>query len=88
MTRDEKLAELRSFVASEFLDGRDAGLDEDTPLLEWGVIDSISVAKLVSFSRDRFGVEVPQSEIVPANVQSLGAFVALLERLPAGADAN
>lgn len=75
------LEELRSFVASEFLDGRDAGLDGDTPLLEWGVIDSISVRKLVTFAQERFGIDVPQSEIVPDNLVNLKAFTALLSRL-------
>ncbi len=77
----QMLEELRSFVASEFLDGRDAGLDADTPLLDWGVIDSISVRKLVTFVRDRFGIDVPQTEVAAKNFASLRAFTALLSRL-------
>jgi hypothetical protein len=33
MTREEMLAELKDFVGRELLDGRDAGLNERTPLL-------------------------------------------------------
>lgn len=75
------VADLKSFIVNEFLDGRGDGFDEETPLLEWGVIDSISVAKLVAFVRERYGIEVPQSEISPPNLVNLSAFVTMLRRL-------
>ena len=61
------LGEFKQFVVSELLDGRDMGLDEHTPLLAWGVLDSMSVNVLVSFTSERFGIAVPQSE-TPENL--------------------
>jgi acyl carrier protein len=81
MTREEMLGELKQFVVSELLDGRDAGLDEHTPLLAWGVLDSLSVNVLISFTKERFGIEVPQSEVAPQNLKDLDSYVALLTRL-------
>jgi 2-hydroxymuconate-semialdehyde hydrolase len=81
VTREEMLNELKQFVVSELLDGRDSGLDEHTPLLEWGVIDSLSVAELVSFTSERFRVDVPQHEVSPENLKDLDAYVAMLMRL-------
>ena len=81
MTRDEMLVELKAFVAEELLDGRDAGLDAHTPLLEWGVIDSLSVADLVAFTSHRFGIDVPQDEVSPSNLRDLEAYTDLLVRL-------
>jgi acyl carrier protein len=81
MTREEMLGELKQFVASELLDGRDAGLDEHTPLLAWGVLDSLSVNVLISFTNERFGIEVPQSEVAPQNLKDLDSYVAMLMRL-------
>ena len=81
MTREEMLTELKQFVGKELLEGRDAGLDEHTPLLEWGVIDSLSVAELVSFTHERFEVDVPQSEVTPNNLKDLDAYVGMLMRL-------
>jgi len=81
VTRDEMLGELKQFVGRELLDGRDQGLDEHTPLLQWGVIDSLSVAELVSFTRERFEIEVPQSEVTPQNLKDLDAYVRMLERM-------
>jgi acyl carrier protein len=81
MTREEMLDELRGFVVRELLDGRDTGLDEHTPLLAWGVLDSLSVNVLISFTNERFGIEVPQSEVAPQNLKDLDSYVALLMRL-------
>jgi acyl carrier protein len=80
VTREEMLGELRQFVVSELLDGRDTGLDEHTPLLAWGVLDSLSVNVLVSFTSERFGIAVPQSEVTPENLKDLDAYVAMLTR--------
>ena len=81
MRRDEMYGELRGFVVKELLDGRDTGLDEHTPLLAWGVLDSLSVNVLVSFTNERFGIEVPQSEVTPQNLKDLDSYVSLLTRL-------
>ena len=81
MTRDEMLDELRGFVVRELLDGRDTGLDEHTPLLAWGVLDSLSVNVLIHFTSERFGIEVPPSEVAPKNLKDLDSYVSLLTRL-------
>ena len=88
MTRQQMLGELKGFVVNEFLDGRDSGLDEHTPLLEWGVIDSISASQLVAFSKERFDVDVPQEELTPQNLQDLESYLSLLERLGAQVEAE
>jgi acyl carrier protein len=75
------LGELKQFVVRELLDGRDTGLDEHTPLLAWGVLDSLSVNVLVSYTSERFGIDVPQAEVTPENLKDLDAYVAMLMRL-------
>jgi acyl carrier protein len=81
MTHEEMLSELKQYVGRELLDGRDAGLDEHTPLLEWGVLDSLSVAELVAFTSERFEIDVPQGEVTPENLKDLDAYVGMLMRL-------
>jgi acyl carrier protein len=81
VTREQMLSELKEFVGRELLGGRDDGLDEHTPLLAWGVIDSLSVAELVSFTSERFEIEVPQTEVKPENLKNLDTYVGLLTRL-------
>ena len=77
---------LRAFIVDELLDGDGAGLEDGTPLLETGVLDSLSVVSLLAFLKSRFGLEVPQAEVTPKNLRNLGAIVALVERLSAGAE--
>jgi 2-hydroxymuconate-semialdehyde hydrolase len=81
VTREDMLGELKRFVGQDLLEGRDEGLDEHTPLLQWGVLDSLSVAELMTFTRERFGIEVPQHEVTPGNLKDLDAYVRLLTRL-------
>jgi peptidyl carrier protein len=49
-------ARLIAFIRERFLDG-DAGgeLDETSPLLEWGVINSLNTVILLSFISEEFG---------------------------------
>jgi acyl carrier protein len=72
---------LRQFVVHELLDGLDTGLDEHTPLLAWGVIDSLSVALLVQFTQERFGIDVPQREVAPHNLKDLDSYATMLVRV-------
>jgi acyl carrier protein len=81
MTREEMLDELRGFVVRERLVGRDTAVDEHTPRLAWGVLDSLSVNVLISFTNERFGIEVPQTEVAPQSLEDLDSYVALLARL-------
>jgi acyl carrier protein len=81
VTREEMVDELRGFVVRELLDGRDTGLDEHTPLLAWGVLDSLSVNVLIDFTSERFGIEVPPSEVAPKNLKDLDSYVSLLTRI-------
>lgn len=54
---------LRSYVSSEILDGEDIGLEASTPLIEWGIVNSMEIARLVAFIQERFGVAVPGDKI-------------------------
>jgi acyl carrier protein len=75
---------LRAYVAETHLDGR-ADLTADTPLLEWGVIDSLALPDLLEHIEGRFGIEVPPAEVTPDNFATLTALGALLERLDGAA---
>jgi acyl carrier protein len=81
MTDAEMVRELREFVAREFLNGKDEGLDASTPLIDWGVIDSIAIVSLREFVLERFGVEIPNADLKPSNLTSLATIAAMIERL-------
>jgi acyl carrier protein len=71
---------LRTYVVERHLEGR-AELEPDTPLLEWGILDSFSVAELLSFIEEHFGVSVPLCSVSPQHFSTLRALAGLLEGL-------
>lgn len=54
---------------------------ETSPLLEWGVLDSVSTAALLGFIRRELGVTVPPAQIVPANFADVRSVAATVRRL-------
>ncbi len=77
---DTILSELTGFVARELLDGQNINLDASTPLLEWGVIDSISLLSLLKFMETRFGVDIPKHELTAENLATLSKMTSLVEK--------
>lgn len=73
---------LRAFIEERHLDGR-ATVRDDTPLLDWGVLDSLALADLIAFVEERFGLRVPLDAITPDNFRSLRTIATLLAALEA-----
>jgi acyl carrier protein len=53
-------------------------LDNETSLLKTGVLDSLSLLRLVVFVQDKFGVVVDDTELVPEHFDSVDAICAYL----------
>jgi acyl carrier protein len=83
MRHAETVDILRTFLVEEVLDGPAAGLTADTPLLEWGILTSMSTMRLVSFIGLRLGVQIPVEEVVGTNFKDLNAVARLVESLAA-----
>jgi acyl carrier protein len=81
MSDETLIAELREFIAREFLHGKDEGLNASTPLIEWGVIDSIAIVALGDFISKRLGVQIPNAELKPSNMATLETIASLVTRL-------
>jgi acyl carrier protein len=72
MNRTEVQTEIEEFVRTQLLDGdRSTELTATSPLLEWGVLNSMNIARLLTFIRERLGVHVPPQHIVGANFRDL-----------------
>ncbi|SBT42793.1 acyl carrier protein [Micromonospora auratinigra] len=82
----ETLSRLVEYTRTVLLGGDADGLTPETPLLEWGVLDSLKTARLVGWIRDEFGVRVPPTKMNGANFRDLNSIAALVESLrdPAG----
>ena len=67
--------EIRQFITDNFLFGEETNLSDDDSLLEHGIIDSTGVLELVAFLEDRYAIEIPDSELIPTNLDSVNCLV-------------
>lgn len=58
--------------------GMPGSIGADTELLETGLLDSLELLELVSFTEDRFGIEIAAPDIRPANFRTVSAFARLV----------
>jgi acyl carrier protein len=74
---DPILRAVREFIQANFLYMRaDFVLGDDDQFLQNRVLDSMAVMELVLFLRGEFGIEVPETDILEANLGSLRAVAA------------
>ena len=65
------LAEIRTFVATWFRDGREDGLEPATPLVTSGIVDSAGVVEVVEFLERKWGVRIADADISLRNFDTL-----------------
>jgi acyl carrier protein len=72
---------VRQFILERFLPGEDPGqLTPTTPLISGGIIDSLGTLELVSFLEEKLGLEFEAHEVDPANLDTLTAIEAFVQR--------
>lgn len=55
--------------------------DDTTPLVEVGVLDSMSILEFIEKLELKIGLEVPDADLVASNFESISEIVRLVERL-------
>jgi acyl carrier protein len=83
MNRIEIERLLIRYLAEEKLDGDESQLTNTTPLLAWGILDSLGVVELTAFIQSRLGVAIPADDVTAENMESVAAVAALVMRLGA-----
>jgi acyl carrier protein len=78
MNHGEIVQALTTYVIREILDGRGMGLDGATPLLEWGIMNSIEIAKLVTFVYQKLNVRIPAERISAEHFKDLDSIATLI----------
>lgn len=65
---------LAGFIRTDLVQGgMEEELTEDTPLVESGLVDSLSLFMLIGFVQKTFGVEIRPDEIIVANFATIRA---------------
>ena len=76
--------ELTTFIRTTLVgDGTSVTIDETTPLIENGIVDSMGLMQIVAFVEERTGIRVPDDEIAPDNFETVASISQLVERLQA-----
>lgn len=71
---------IRAFIIDSFLFGDTSQMIADEmSLIDNNLIDSTGVLELVFFLESNFGISVKDTEVVPDNLDSIGAMAAFIE---------
>jgi acyl carrier protein len=72
ISRDEIYTKLSAYIQEQFLDDSEISeLKPDTPLLEWGVLNSMNTSILLTYIRTELGVTIPPTHITGRHFYSI-----------------
>lgn len=72
-------AVLQKFIVEDLLMGNGRGdIQADTSLINSGIIDSLSLIRLINFVEDHFKLTVDDDEVVPDNFETINSLKALI----------
>src|SRR5690242_12483138 len=70
---------IRSFIVQTFPAARKQLIDDDAPLLESGIIDSLGMLDVVTFLEQTFNIKVEDEELSPENFFSIRCLAAYVD---------
>jgi len=71
------------YVKKEYLDedeAEDMVLDENTPLISSGIVDSFSMVSLKRFLEKKYGLSIPDEEASPQAFDTVSSIIVLVNR--------
>jgi len=74
---------IRDYVTKEYLDADSDPLDNDTPLISGGIVDSFSMVSLKRFLENRYQIQIPDDEATPEAFDSVNKIAKLVEEFVA-----
>jgi acyl carrier protein len=74
------LGQVRQFILANFYVPSAQRLEDQTSLLDSGLVDSTGVLEVISFIESSFGVAVADSETLPENLDSIERIAAFVEK--------
>jgi len=65
------LSSIKNFIRTELIYDDEKDFDDNTNLIERGIVDSMSLVRLISFIEENCDIQVQDEDIVPENFSSL-----------------
>lgn len=80
--------EIRAFLTDNFLLTQEAiELAGDESLTRRGIVDSVGLLEVILFLESNYGIDVPDDEVMPGNIDTIDNIVGYLARKFAAATA-
>lgn len=74
------------FIRNEFLEGSENdAIPDDLNLIASGIIDSLGILRIVVFLEEEMNIVIEPEQMIPENMSSIGAILALVRSGPASA---
>ena len=84
LSQAEVAARLLAFIRERFLAGDPQGeLDKTTPLLEWGILNSLNTAILIGYIYRELGISVPADRVDASAFRSVESISLMLTEVAA-----
>lgn len=78
-SHDDVAARINQFIIKELLyEVENAAIDNDTKLIEEGIVDSMGLFRLMAFMEEEFDVEVEPDAVVLENFETVNAVATLI----------
>lgn len=74
---------IRDYVTKEYLEADSDPLDNDTPLISGGIVDSFSMVSLKRFLENRYQIQIPDDEATPEAFDSVNKIARLVQEFVA-----
>jgi acyl carrier protein len=79
---DELKTVIRDYVVKEYLEeGDDRTVEEETPLISGGIVDSFSMVSLKRFLEKRYQIRIPDEQATPDGFDTVTRIAELVERI-------
>lgn len=80
MAKDDIAQKVKSYILEEFLPGENpAVINETTPLISGGILDSIATIKLVSYLEKQYQIEFKAHEFKD-NLENIASIVSIVDK--------
>lgn len=78
---DDMIKVVLEYVKNEYLEDEDEEeIDENTPLITGGIVDSFSMVSLKRFLEKKYSIQIPDKEASPEAFDTVKSIVELVQR--------
>ncbi len=81
---DKLKEEIKQYVRDEYLeeDDDDIEINNDTPLISSGIVDSFSMVSLKMYLEKKFKIQIPDAKATPQAFDSVDNIIELIKEFP------